>query len=618
MNINNNAGLGISNQLNQTSRLISRSLQRLSTGKRINSAGDDSAGYSMGVNLTSRIRGLQQANLNINQSVGLLQTADSAISVQTDIVQKMRELSVSAGNGTLSTSDRAKINSQLNSLLTEFNRVSNDTEFNGIKLLDGTFGTKSLTLGDLQESNLDVSLSNLQQSNAFLKKVGTGTFNSTVTYSQGTDPIDAVLADIDGDGDLDEVSAGTSEISIRKNNGDGTFAARSTLSAATTNVNIRAKDVNGDGAIDLVASDSTANDVSVFINNGDGTFKARVTYDVTAGSPFQIGDFNGDGFNDIISATGSTGAQLLTGKGDGTFNVAVTITTTATANRIFVSDFNRDGRLDFLVGTTADGNSQVALGDGSGGFTLQTAYDQNAGSAVTFALADVNNDGIEDVLTSGTTSQGIVAGISDGAGGFTSSTTSTWANASGQLAIGDYDRDGNVDVFARLAGTVTLLQGNGAGSFTAISTTSVTSTGGLVVGDLNGDGVSDFVVSGTASDAFMVQLSYTRNGSAVSDFNIGNTAKAQLLTGVLDSTLNTLNSARSSISISLDRLQQASEYNSSLNEAYTDAKSNIEDSDLGYETSELTRNQIMQQAQIAALTQSNSNMQVVLGLLKNL
>ena len=194
MNINNTSGLGISNQLNQTSRLIARSLQRLSTGKRINSPADDSAGYSVATNLTARIRGLQQANLNINQSVGLLQTADAAVSVQTDIAQKMRELSVSAGNGTLSAGDRAKINSQLNSLLTEFNRISNDTEFNGIKLLDGTFGTKSLTLGDLQGDNLEVSIANLQQSNAFLKTIGTGTSKTAVSYSNGTDPGDTLLS----------------------------------------------------------------------------------------------------------------------------------------------------------------------------------------------------------------------------------------------------------------------------------------------------------------------------------------------------------------------------------------------------------------------------------------
>jgi len=618
MNINNTSGLGISNQLNQTSRLIARSLQRLSTGKRINSPADDSAGYSVATNLTARIRGLQQANLNINQSVGLLQTADAAVSVQTDIAQKMRELSVSAGNGTLSAGDRAKINSQLNSLLTEFNRISNDTEFNGIKLLDGTFGTKSLTLGDLQGDNLEVSIANLQQSNAFLKTIGTGTSKTAVSYSNGTDPGDTLLSDIDGDGDLDDISIGVSEVSIRKNNGDGTFGARATLAAAAANVYVRGEDVNGDGAIDLIVSDTTANDASVFINNGDGTFKARVTYDLTAGGDLQIGDFNGDGFNDIIAATASTGVQLLTGKGDGTFNVAVTIATTGNANRVFASDFNRDGKLDFFAGTFADGNGQVALGDGSGGFTLQSVYDTTTGTSVSFGMVDVNNDGYDDIVASGTTGVGIVASISDGAGSFTSQTTSAWAGSSGQLAFGDYDRDGNMDVYARVAATITLFQGNGAGGFTAVSTTSATSTGGLAVGDLNGDGVSDFVVSGTAADVSLVHLSYTRNASAISDFTIGSTADAQLLTTVLDSTLNTLNSARTALSISMDRLQQAAEYNASMSEVYTDSKSNIEDADLGYETSELTKNQIMQQAQIAALTQSNTNMQVVLGLLQNL
>ena len=118
------------------------------------------------------------------------------------------------------------------------------------------------------------------------------------------------------------------------------------------------------------------------------------------------------------------------------------------------------------------------------------------------------------------------------------------------------------------------------------------------------------------SDLYFFEAN-TRSQSAVADFNLANVADATLLTTILDDTLDSLTDERANIANAMIRLESAADFNGGQEEALTSAKGSIEDADLGLETSELTRNQIMQQAQIAALSQANANAQAILGLLQN-
>jgi flagellin len=630
MRINSSASLGISNGMAQTSRLIERSLQRLSTGKRVNSARDDVAGYSTIVGLESKIRGIQQANLNINQSIGLLQTADAAISVQSDIVQRMREISVQAANGTLSSSDRSKLNNELNALMDEFNRITNETEFGGIKLLDGSFGTKTMQIGAGENDSLDVTLSSLQASSAFSKTIGAGTFKSVVTISVGTVNDDNALADMDGDGDLDIITAdddGTT-ISVLKNRGDGTFSPRVTQTGGAAPIKMEVGDLNNDGAIDVVVTDDTANTIEVFINNGDGTLKQRVTYDITeaAATEFKIADVDGDGYNDLVVGTATSSFQVLLNDKDGTFGTAVSYSTTGAdyaSNNIDVGDFDNDGDIDVFtvdVGNNSgnDGFAQLMINDGSGSFSIGATFDaSDATTTINSNVRDINNDGNLDVIASGTGSSNVLVRLGDGAGGFAAAAvTSSLTAGLLDLQLADFNNDGNLDFVGRTTANAYLYSGNGAGTFTVSSTITATNTAEMSVGDVDGDGVVDLMLNASASNAVLFFESNTRVSSALADLTISNVADAQLLTSILDDTLDTLTEERASIGLSMTQLEQAAKYNGSMEEAYTDSRSSIEDADLGLETSELTKNQIMQQAQIAALSQANANMQVVLGLLQ--
>lgn len=142
--INTNVkSLIVQNAIKVNNRLMGTVMEQLSTGKRINSAKDDAAGLAVSENMTAQIRGLNMAVRNANDGISLLQTAEGAMIEQTNMLQRMRELSVQAANGTLSSTQRSYLNVEFNALLDEINRIGNNTQWNGMRLLTGEMGLDS-------------------------------------------------------------------------------------------------------------------------------------------------------------------------------------------------------------------------------------------------------------------------------------------------------------------------------------------------------------------------------------------------------------------------------------------------------------------------------------------
>ena len=129
-----------------TGRLGS-SYRRLSTGLRITTAADDAAGLAISERLRSQVRSLQQAKRNANDGISLVQTAEGALSESSNILVRMRELAIQSANGTTSDSDKATLNEEFSALISEINRIANATEFNQIKLLDGSASNLSFQIG---------------------------------------------------------------------------------------------------------------------------------------------------------------------------------------------------------------------------------------------------------------------------------------------------------------------------------------------------------------------------------------------------------------------------------------------------------------------------------------
>jgi len=157
--INTNVlSLNSQRNLSKSQGELATSLQRLSSGLRINSAKDDAAGLAISDRMTSQIRGLNQAGRNANDGISLSQTAEGALSQTGDLLQRMRELSIQSANGTNSATDRAALQAEVKQLIDEVDRVSETTEFNGLKLLDGSFTSQAFQVGANANQTIDISI----------------------------------------------------------------------------------------------------------------------------------------------------------------------------------------------------------------------------------------------------------------------------------------------------------------------------------------------------------------------------------------------------------------------------------------------------------------------------
>ena len=144
--------------LMKVGRDLSTAMERLSTGKRINSAKDDAAGLGISNRMTSQVRGLNMAIKNANDGISLMQTAEGALDEVTNSLQRMRELAVQAANGTNNALDRAALDAEVQQLKSEIDRTAKTTQFNSINLLDGTFQNKKLQIGDKANQTLNVGI----------------------------------------------------------------------------------------------------------------------------------------------------------------------------------------------------------------------------------------------------------------------------------------------------------------------------------------------------------------------------------------------------------------------------------------------------------------------------
>ena len=150
--------------LTQNNRQMSTAMERLSTGKRINSASDDAAGLSISSKMTSQVRGLQMAVKNANDAISVTQTAEGAMTEISTILQRMRELSVQAASDSNDAADRATLQAEVTQLSEEIDRIATTTQFNGINVLDGGFSDKQFQIGANAGQTMDISVGSMQAS----------------------------------------------------------------------------------------------------------------------------------------------------------------------------------------------------------------------------------------------------------------------------------------------------------------------------------------------------------------------------------------------------------------------------------------------------------------------
>jgi flagellin len=253
--VTNTSSLNAQRNLTKSGEGLATSMQRLSSGMRINSAKDDAAGLQISNRLTSQINGLAVAQRNANDGISMAQTAEGAMQASTDILQRMRELALQSANGSNSSDDRAALQKEVTALSEELTRISTTTSFGGQKLLDGSFDTKNFQVG--ANANEVISMTMTSIAADVLGKVdavdmvGSGSYDAanigiadeTVTFSvtnaQGTSAVDVDLTVGMGAKDVAEAinaSAGSIGITATYDEANGTlsFAAENGTTAATT------------------------------------------------------------------------------------------------------------------------------------------------------------------------------------------------------------------------------------------------------------------------------------------------------------------------------------------------------------------------------------------------
>lgn len=144
--------------LSVTTNYLGKSLEKLSSGLRINRAADDAAGLAISEKMRGQIRGLNQAIRNAQDGISLLQTAEGAMNEQHSILQRMRELAVQSANGVYTTADRQELQREIDQLIAELNSIANKTEFNTLKLLNGSLSGKLIQIGANAGQNLSITI----------------------------------------------------------------------------------------------------------------------------------------------------------------------------------------------------------------------------------------------------------------------------------------------------------------------------------------------------------------------------------------------------------------------------------------------------------------------------
>ena len=187
--INTNiASLNAQRNLNASQSSLNTSIQRLSSGLRINSAKDDAAGLAISERMTSQIRGLNQATRNANDGISLSQTAEGALGEAGNILQRVRELAVQSANATNSASDRAALQSEVSQLTSELDRIATTTEFNGTKLLDGSFTNQQFQVGANANQTIGVTVDGARatQLGSVVNTAGTRSVTATTSLTATT------------------------------------------------------------------------------------------------------------------------------------------------------------------------------------------------------------------------------------------------------------------------------------------------------------------------------------------------------------------------------------------------------------------------------------------------
>ncbi|AQT59451.1 flagellar biosynthesis protein FliC [Cellvibrio mixtus] len=590
--INTNvASLNSQRQLMNSGNALDKATERLSSGQRINSAKDDAAGLAISNRMTSQIRGLDQAIRNANDGVSLVQTAEGALQEVTNMLQRIRELSIQSANGIYNDADRKTLDAEVQQLKKEMDRISETTSFNGQKLLDGTLGKTFLQVGSQANETMDVSIGSFSTTSmggtsgdiVGESVTGVGTSHATEIAS-----LNALLA-----GDL--LVNGTAIKPITP--------AADTLNEALASIN---SDLKGKGAevvsLVQVAADTAGSGVlrspsetlTLELRDGNGLTQ---TYTITGTNSMKelVAKINSE--TAIEATLGDNGKLVLTAPGASSLTITETVpATTASPTGL----------------TTGHHNFALVFNDTSAekqGVTIQAGT-----TPVTAAIAGRISDlGID---------------VQDANGNLLGSAVDI-AGPPGILQEGDLLINGIAIGKITLQPAVPTAAGTAAEAIRVINLSSdktgvvafANGTDGIALRSANGEEISiKYGDTAVAADVLAVTGFKERNATegvgSVASIKIDTYEGAQRAIGIVDKALEQVNATRADLGAVNNRLDHTMANLANVSEKTSASRSRITDADFAAETAALSRAQVLQQAASAMLAQANARPEQVLSLLR--
>ncbi|WP_028882066.1 flagellin [Teredinibacter turnerae] len=571
--INTNvAALNSQRQLVKSGNDMSQAMERLASGKRINNARDDAAGLAISNRQTSQIRGLDQAIRNANDGVSLIQTAEGALDEVTNILQRMRELSIQSANGIYSDLDRSTLDAEVQQLKEEVDRIASSTTFNGQPLLDGSLSDVSLQVGSEAYQTIDLSIQGFSAS-ALGNNSGdyVGEALTAATPAQALGLIQTIAANVleVNDVAISSLTAATSvndALEILNSDLDGKGAEVSTLVSVVadtagngvlpTGTNFSFSLVDGDGnSQDYIITDtSSMDDLVARINEGTA---------VTA-------KLNSDG-KLVLTAENATQITITADQSSATGGIATT-----SFSWVFTDTSNENRGVKIEAGTAMTATIQEGLG-----LNMQDDNENWIGTAVT-ATAAINAG---DLVVNDVAIGAIEAG----------------SDAAAQVDL-------------------TIAAINELSNETGVVAYEVTTTQiGLRAADQSpiqiryGDGA---VNANVETITGFQEMNAAEGTGSIAGIEIDTARGAQAAIDIIDTALEQINSTRSDLGAINNRLDFTMSNLANISEKTSAARSRIVDADFASETSKLSRSQVLQQASQAMLAQANAQPQQVLQLLQ--
>ena len=634
--------------LMKSGRSLSTAMERLSTGKRINSAKDDAAGLSISNRMDSQIRGLTMAVKNANDGISLMQTAEGALDEVTNSLQRMRELAVQAVNGTNNVQDRAALDAEVQQLKSEIDRTAKTTQFNSINLLDGSFKNKILQIGDKADQTLKVGIAGAKVSDLGMGPSATGGnvfVGGRIGFSDGSTNV--ISTSFATDGSLSLVINGTVISSIKADT-SGANNATKDIHDITTAINNSRAGVKASAFNQVTAayagSGSIASTGSFSITVSAVDTGAQIIVKVTNTNSLQevVDKINAQGGEETVKARINDEGKLVLFNNSGA-NISVTDETNANAT------IGMNQAIGFKTGDSFRGmlklesetDNPVSIGVTGKLANTGAVTDDTANTALrTLGLVQIKavRSGTVDTASTAASNATSTEAMKDAytyQGASITSSSTEWI--AGEVKINGVDiyRSGQdtdttakkvnlINSFADETGVFATYGSNSSGSI-SITLNSVNNRpisvdlgnetitaayGGFASHGLNAVNVGDSFYDGTNP------TSNGGSGSSITGLNVLSASSATDALKSIDNAIEQVSQSRANLGAVQNRLIATVNNLTNVATNTEASKSRIMDTDYSKETTQLAKSQIIQQAATAMLAQANQAPQMVLSLLK--